>query len=229
MIGESAGKSFAYILGVYLGDGCVYLNRGRSIFVLSTIDTDFAEMAKAALRDISTYSVWSASYRDKRSPNKFYRVQVGDKSLCEKLKSDTHNKTIIPDYVFNLFDRGEKLAFISGVMDSEGFVAANKSNPTNRKYYMGYKSCDVWVPSFIRLLESVGLKIGKVSQEIPLKPGYKVPTRFHIKMQSWVDSGCYFNIARKQRRVEAWNESGAYERRSRNPRRLTPEAIRQTV
>jgi hypothetical protein len=107
-------------------------------------------------------------------------------------------------------------------MDSEGFVAENKRRPPMRRHYMGYKSCDKWVPDFIRILESVGVKIGKVSQEKPLKEGYKIPTRFAIKMRSWVDSGCYFNIKRKQDRVNEWASVEPYVNRN-NARRLTSE------
>ena len=86
------------------------------------------------------------------------------------------------------------MAFIVGLMDSEGFVAGN-SNHTGRRYYMGFKSCDVWVPEFVQILNSVGILVGKIGIEKPLKPGYKTPRRFAIKMQSWVDSGARFNIA----------------------------------
>ena len=225
---KSAGKSFAYVLGVYLGDGCVTVREGRPVFRLNTIDGDFASTVKSALEELSKYSVTVNKHSVKKSDKPNYSLNHGDVALCDKLKTDTCNKTTIPDYVLTLFNRDEKLAFISGLMDSEGFVAEDKTNPTNRRYYMGYKSCDVWVPDFIRLLESVGVRIGKVSQEEPLRPGYKIPTRFHIKMQSWVDAGCYFNIHRKQSRVDTWKSAGPYENRSRNPRRLTPEAIRQT-
>ncbi len=137
------------------------------------------------------------------------------------LIEDTEGKKIIPDYVFE-WPLENKLSFISGLMDSEGFVAAN-SNSTNRRFYMGFKSCDVWVPEFVRLLESVGVRIGKTQIEKPVLPHYKPPMRFTIKMQSWIDAGCRFNIKRKQERVEQWNEAGAYERRAKFPRRLSSE------
>ena len=99
--------------------------------------------------------------------------------------------------------RETKLAFIVGLMDSEGFVAGN-FNHTGRRFYKGFKSCDVWVPEFVQILNSVAILVGKIGIEKPLKPGYKTPRRFAIKMQSWVDSGARFNIARKQKRVDEW-------------------------
>lgn len=222
-IGQSAGKSFAYLLGVYLGDGCVTRSsNGRyEVFRLNTIDRDFAEATKAALLACGCESVWIGTEHVKRSPKPNYALGTRNEVLTFSLKVLTNGKRSLPD--MSDWDRECKLAFIGGLMDSEGFVAANGSNPTNRRFYMGYKSCDPWVPDFIRLLESVGIRIGKVGIEQPRKPGYKTPMRFAIKMQSWIDSGARFQIARKQNRVEEWASAGAYERRAARPRRLTPE------
>lgn len=230
-IGKSAGKSYAYLLGVFLGDGCVTYaptkNSGSAtsypVFRLNTIDEDFALATKTALQEFTDRPVSIHKHDVKKSSKPNYSLRCGDPEICEHLQDVTQSKAIIPDFVHS-WAKEDKLAFIVGVMDSEGFVAANNTNPTNRRYYMGYKSCDAWVPDFIRLLQGVGIRIGKVGIEKPRKPGYKTPTRFAIKMQSWIDSGARFNIKRKQDRVDAWAEFGPYERRAKFPRRLTSEA-----
>lgn len=232
MIGQSVGKSFAYILGVYLGDGCVtHTPDGYWVFRLNTIDMDFAEATKRALNDLSSRPVNICTHAVKKSSKPNHSLRFGDQKLCERLRDDTNCKSIIPEYVFGL-PRDERIAFIAGLMDSEGFVGKVKrperQRVSNRDFYMGYKSCDPWVPQFVRLLEMVGVRIGKIGVEVPLKPGYKTPTRFTIKMQSWIDAGCYFNIKRKADRVAEWVAAGAYENRSRHPRRLTSETTRQT-
>lgn len=230
MIGESAGKSFAYLLGTYLGDGCVSKAQGYLRFTLSVIDMDFALAVKNAILDIypeRKVGIWTFPVRGSDKPTN--ALYCGSQELCKDLVRITDGKQKIPTGCLLLAPKEFRLAFISGLMDSEGFVAANKSNPTNRRYYMGYKSCDKWVPDFIKVLESVGVKIGKVSQEKPRKEGYKTPTRFTIKMQSWIDSGCRFNIKRKQARVDEWASYGPYEKRAKYARRLTPETIRQTA
>ena len=223
-IGQSAGKSFAYVLGVFLGDGCIDNPKryGRSgdwlRFRLNSIDADFIEAVKAALREIVPSAVWvGGPYVDRRSNRnrQFYTLWCGHQALCNALLDVTQNKTVLPPMVFD-WPRDCKLALIAGLMDSEGFVAANQNRST-RRFYMGFKCCDPWVADFIRLLQSVGIRIGKVSVEEPRKPGYKAPTRFTIKMQSWITAGGHFNIARKQVRVEAWSS-----------RRLTSETTCQT-
>lgn len=226
-IRRSAGKSLAYLIGVYLGDGCVTRPssrsaEGRLCFKLNTIDRDFAEATEWALAHVTGKKCSISTHPVKRSKRPNHSLYCGCDEFCHFLVELTENKQVIPQLIWEMPKAG-KLAFIEGLMDSEGFVGANK-NPTNRRYYMGFKSTDSWVGEFRQMLESVGIRTGKFSTEKPRKPGYKTPKRFHIKMQSWIDSGARFHIARKQDRVDEWASSGPYERRSRYPR-LTPEAI----
>ncbi len=194
------------------------------MFRLNTIDLDFALAVRAALGRVSSYVVSLCCHPVKKSKRLNYALRCGDRKLCDRLMADTNKKLTLP----HLSSDDEKKAFIIGLMDSEGFVAENTQNKTGRAYYMGFKSCDVWVPDFILLLQSVGVKVGKISACPPLKAGYKVPTRFHIKMQSWVDVGLRFNIARKQTRVDRWAATIPYSERSRYPRKVTPETLCQT-
>lgn len=222
-IGQSAGKSYAYLLGVYLGDGCVtHTSDGYKVFRLNTIDEDFAQAVKSALADLTEYSVSIHKHAVSKSSNPNHSLRCGDQALCKRLVADCNGKSSLP----YLASDEEKRALIEGLMDSEGFVAQKTGATTGRSYFMGFKSCDVWVPQFVSLLQSVGVKVGKISTEKPAKPGYKIPTRFSIKMQSWVDSGLRFNIARKQSRVDRWAATEPYSERSRNPRKLTSETAR---
>jgi intein-encoded DNA endonuclease-like protein len=208
MIGQSAGKTFAYLLGVYLGDGCVTTtgvvapstNRASLVFRLNTIDRDFADATADALLALTGKRPNIRQYPVKKGSDN-HAMTHACRDLCERLVADTNDKTAIPAYVFGWTD-DLKREFIAGLMDSEGFVSMN----THGTAYMGFKSCDVWFADFVRVLQSVGVQIGKIGVEQPRKPGYKTPRRFTVKMRSWVDSGCRFNIQRKQRRVDAWTE-----------------------
>jgi hypothetical protein len=226
---QSAGKSYAYILGVYLGDGSVTVRTQNNVnFNLGTIDPDFAEATKQALFDITgrVAKINVVSVKPKSDkPCHTLRCACGDFGL--HLKEVTKNKTIIPDDVHSWDDEIKK-SFVSGLMDSEGFVAEGKNRITLTpcRYFMGFGCCDTWFFDFIRVLESLGIQIGKVRHEI-LKSG-KTMRRFTIKLNSWITSGCRFNIKRKQDRVDAYAEYEPYTMRSRYPRRLSPETTRQT-
>lgn len=225
-IGKSADKSYAYLLGVYLGDGCVSKDaRGYLMFRVNTIDEDFALAVKGAISDISERNVTIRKEIVKKSSKPNFSLTCCDQGLCRALVLDTNSKKSLP---FCRIDDLKK-AMIVGLMDSEGYVAEKTENKTGRAYYMGFKSCDVWVPDFVKLVQSVGLKIGKVSTCPPYRAHYKTPTRFHIKMQSWVDSGMRFNIKRKQDRVDLWARTEPYSERSLYPRKLISETLRQTV
>ena len=226
--GQDAGKDFAYILGVFLGDGSITEWRcpgrtDRLVFRLNTIDEDFALATKAALQTLSDYKVVLCCHAVAKSKKPNWALALGDKALCERLLIETEKKKIIPAYAFN-WPRDLKLAFIVGLMDSEGYVAAN-SNYTGRRFYMGYKSCDLWVPDFVKILQSVGIVIGKIGIEKPRFSGYKTPIRFAIKMQSWINSGARFNIARKQIRVDEWAATIPDPRGLRFRAKSTPETI----
>lgn len=200
MIGKSAGKTWEYITGVYLGDGCVTRNgHGRPVFRLNTIDMDFADATKEALLDHTRYAVGVHTHAVSKSSKPNNSLCCNDPVLCQKLVEETDGKQKLPDWVWTT-DQDGRLAFIAGLMDSEGFVTQNSHGST----YMGYKSTDVWFDDFVRVLKMAGIEVGKIGVEVPLKPHYRTPRRFTIKMASWVNSGAYFNIARKQARVDRW-------------------------
>lgn len=227
-IGQSAGKNYAYLLGVYLGDGCVTVHNGYPAFRLNTIDEDFAQAVKAALEAISTYRANLSCHAVKKSSKPNWSLTFRDGTFCQRLQADTDKKSKIPDYVFG-WERPLQQAFVVGLMDSEGYVAEKTQHKTGRAYYMGFKSCDVWVLDFVRLLQSMGIKLGKVSQCPPYREHYKTPTRFHIKMWSWIESGMRFNIQRKQSRVDRWAATEPYTERSRFPRKLSSETARRAA
>src|SRR5512139_965506 len=112
-IRQSAGKSYAYLLGVYLGDGCVtHTPDGYPVFRLNTIDQDFALAVKHAINDVSTYPVNICTHEVKRSSKPNHSLRCGDPSLCKKLVMDTSAKESLPDTKeWTLEDRN---AFISG-------------------------------------------------------------------------------------------------------------------
>jgi len=207
MIGKSAGKSWEYLVGVYLGDGCVTKGpRGRTWFRLNTIDADFAEATKEALQKLTDRKVTICTHPVSKSSKPNHSLSCFAEDVCARLVAETAGKTKLPDWIWGANQAG-RLAFIAGLMDSEGFVTQNNHGST----YMGFKSTDVWFDDFVRVLNMAGIRIGKVGVEKPRFEGYRTPKRFTIKMQSWVDSGAYFCIVRKQSRVDRWRSQLASE------------------
>ena len=228
-IGQSAGKSYAYLLGVFLGDGCVTNhNTGYPRFRLNTIDEDFALATKKAIEDLVENPVSICCHPVSKSSKPNHALTCCSVELAKHLEEVTDHKMAIPSEVFQ-WSREMKLEFISGLMDSEGWVAEDKRVESNRRFCMGFKSCDVWFDDFISLLDELGIRHGKICEEKPRKSWYKTPRKVSIKIQSFYDSGCAFKIRRKQERVEAFVSQEPYVTRSRCPRRLTSETIRSTA
>ncbi len=201
-IGQSAGKTWAYLLGVFLGDGCVTIVQGYPAFRLNTIDLDFAEATREALRSFTGRPVSLHTHAVSKSSKPNHSIRCGDPLICEALQSETDRKAKLPDWIFTA-PREQKLALIAGLMDSEGYVCVKEGRG---QAHMGFKSTDLWFDDFLRLMQSVGIIHGKIGVEKPRKPGYRTPRRVTIKMRSWVDAGGYFLIRRKQDRVEKWAE-----------------------
>lgn len=198
-IGQSAGKTWEYLVGVYLGDGCVTADKGYLVFRLNTIDEDFAAATKEVLHHHTTHTVNICCHPVSKSSKPNYSLRCGDPRLGQKLRDETNNKVKLPDWIWEA-DHDGLLAFIAGLMDSEGYVTRNAHGSA----YMGFKSTDEWFSDFLRVLNKAGIQYGKVGVEKPRKPGYRTPRRITIKLRSWVDSGAYFKIARKQSRIEEW-------------------------
>lgn len=206
--------AWAYLTGVYLGDGCVYNHQGYLVFVLSVKDQDFAHATRDALKRLSSHTVSICGFQDRRFAGAApaHRLRCGDPKLAQALRDQTDNKQRIPDWLFDA-PTEQRLAFVAGLMDSEGYVCLkdNRQGAT-----LGFKSTDVWFEDFLRLLQSLGIMHGKVGVEKPRKPGYRTPRRISIKLASWVRAGAYFRIGRKQERVERWAAMSRYGRPSPN-------------
>ena len=207
--GQSAGKNFAYILGVYLGDGCITRPKNKPtfsyVFRLEVFDEDFAIATKKALDELGTVAYLRKSFQTRYKQGYSFVVETRDKELTETLQKDTRYKTIIPSYVYN-WEKEDKLAFISGLMDSEGFISKRTKLLTNGlpSFMMGIKMDYNILKQFKPLLQSVGIKTGKFTMTKPKWVTNIQTANLTINLLSWVESGGYFNIERKNSRVNQY-------------------------
>ncbi len=200
-IGQSAAKNWEYLVGVFLGDGCVTNHaKGRKYFRLNTIDQDFALTTKAVLHHFTDRAVTYGSHPVPKSKNPNHNLQCGDPEICRRLQAETDCKKKLPDWIWTC-DHEARLAFIAGLMDSEGYCCVHsKTGAVN----IGFLSCDIWFDDFIRVLNKAGIEVGKIGVLTRRNPLHKTPRRVTIKKPSWLRSGAYFTIQRKQRRINEW-------------------------
>lgn len=198
---QSAGKSFAYILGTYLSDGCITHERKHLVFRLEVMDEDFAKQFEKSLKDygvthIKTYKIENPRYKQGFS----FFVVSRDQDLIKILLTDTVNKTKVPSYVKN-WSKAEKLEFISAIMDGEGYVGKRSKPLANGKntYGIGIKMEHNLLLQIKPIMQSVGIQTGKF---VMTKNIINVQTStLNIRMWSWIKSGAKFYIQRKQNRI----------------------------
>lgn len=202
MIGQSAGKTkpLAYLVGVYLGDGWIgYVNSLKAwTFRLNTIDRDFAEETQKAIKELTGNDGHICTYPVRKSSKPNHSLTVCVKSLSW-LPATTDDKQRFPDFVWK-FNREEKLELIAGLLDSEGYVAKSVTHPGH--ITIGLKATNRWMVELYQMCEELGVTVGKIGREV--LPSGKTAARFHFNAKSFVDSGFYFKIRRKQKRIDEW-------------------------
>lgn len=206
MNGQSAGKSFAYILGVYIGDGCITKPKQRPnysyTFRLDVIDEDFANKFNEELVKLGC----KTSFRQyERNSKPCYIVETRNKDLVETLITDTGHKKIIPEYVKN-WDTENKLQFISGIMDSEGFICKRKKIMKNGlpSFQLGIKMDYELLKQIKPIMQSVGIKVGKYTMTLKKWCTNVQTAALSINLKSWVSSNAHFNIKRKEDKVKQY-------------------------
>lgn len=206
MNGQSAGKSFAYVLGVYIGDGCITKPKKHPnysyVFRLDVIDKDFADKFAEELKNLGC-KVLPREWERYGKP--CYIVETRDKDLTDVLLKDTDHKKIVPDYVMK-WSKDERLAFISGIMDSEGFISKRKKIMKNGlpSFQMGIKMDYEMLKQIKPIMQSVGIRVGKYTMS-PSKWCTNVQTaNLSINLKSWASSNAHFNIKRKEDKVKEY-------------------------
>lgn len=202
-IGQSAGKldSFAYLLGVYLGDGCAhYRKQSRTyLFILNTIDEDFALRVKEAIKVLLDKDARHYVTSPRGNRKAVHRIEVCSKQLYKVLVDDTLEKTVIPQYVWDWPRERRKLLLI-GAFDSDGWFSKSKTRTGKYVYQLGIAKGAPWMKHITSLLNSVGIDCGKAnlmkrndSKNIPI-------LRVLVNKHSWIANDMRFTAQRKHQR-----------------------------
>jgi hypothetical protein len=216
---KNLSKEMAYLFGVYLTDGSITKYESYT-FTLKVIDKDFAENTLLAFKKIHPEcksNIFIQKGRDRHWENgkisktqDQYCVSVGFAKYGDFFKNQTNNKHHIPFVIWDA-PLPIKKWFIAGVLDGDGWISKTERKAFKREWTGGYGryqyrigvGCveDGWIHEFEQLLHKMGVETLK--KEIDIKPPRKTPMiRFGIKIESFVNSGLFFTIKRKQDRVK---------------------------
>lgn len=214
---NTLNKNLAYLIGVYMSDGCIYVNKnGWSWFTLEVIDEDFAQRTQDAVNSVLQIDKLICKYQRKLQKiqmgkkvyevngRTYYKAYASNQDLCRWLMEITNKKQCIPDIVLSA-DKMLQKEFLAAIFDSDGWALKRTSG--NGKYNngniaIGLASSRLWIFEVKILLESLGVKITSFNRETKNR---KTPLwRMNINAESFVRAGLYFYIARKYQRVINW-------------------------
>lgn len=193
--------STAYLVGVYLTDGSIYKNQ----FYLESIDKDFCEKVLLHLENILENFNKNIRYiepRKKSDGYKYaatYRIKISSVDLCEWLMNITNHKQQVPKEILES-KREILLSFLSGLMDGDGGISKSEVRSNGTSMYQislcGFETLYGAVKDYAKVFDKLGIQYRK--QDKTSKPGF---VSYVLKNFSFVDSGGYFNIIRKQKRL----------------------------
>ncbi len=197
-------KKEAYLLGVFLGDGSVDIH--KRTFTLQAIDKDFVEKTAEALRSMTKNKVSEATQnRLTVANNKVYATYLSDVVFCKSISEKTNNRKSIP-IDFYKWESGHQKELVSGLLDSDGYVSVSKAHIYNGQEVfnmtIGIGACDIWLYELYFFLKKEGVQVGSINRE-KLKSG-KMFAKFIFNKKSFIEKGFYFNLKRKQDRIEKY-------------------------
>lgn len=198
------GRSLAYIIGVYFGDGYTASSywKGQPIhskmFRLCVIDKDFRDYCAECCKD-AFVARKTTLFETIKNGKMFYGLQVA--GYGNYIELVTGKRTLTPNFIYTNNDT--KKAFVEGLLDSEGWVQMQIGKKgTSVNTHIGFAITSEIVHELKNILESIGVKTGKVSTYT--KDRKKALKQLNINVKSFIDSGLVFHCKRKQARIDAF-------------------------
>ena len=204
----SFDKDKAYLIGVYLGDGCCHKSKSYGFTIISA-DKDVIERTC----NIVSKLLRKECYVQEIKPNQtqLYRFRVYSKRLFEILTSQTNKKSEIPQSIINS-DKKIISEFIAGLMDTDGYISTGTNKFGWQRFSLGFTNSGKWTDQFITILKNSGVKVGKKTlkkkyRSLKEKDCYQI----NINLRSFVENELYFNCQRKQSLLEKYKVNVKYQ------------------
>lgn len=237
-------RQLAYVTGVYLGDGCVCYSPkyGKPYFCLNAVDRDFVEHTAECLAFTTgkRWTVFEDTWQRKAGKSPMYKVVAYGKEFAGWLRDQCHGKQKLPGWIKSGCPEHQR-SLIAGVMDSQGSVWESRSKGPNGEEkvqtMIAVYTAAPWLKDFCRVLEDLGVVLLTRTAKTACKWNeYTRPVyRQNIQTRSFVLSGCYFAMRRKQEKLEtyassvlSWNPQRLYAARQKNSfscRRESPRLV----
>lgn len=201
-------KEKAYLLGIYLGDGCCHKSKGYGFCIISG-DKDVIEKAKIISNGITKKDCQLQEIMPNKT--KLYRFRTYSKELFNFLTSETENKSKIPEAIINS-NKEIILEFVAGLMDTDGYISSGINSFGCQRYSLGFVNSAQWIDGFIMILRNFGIKVGKKTLKRKYRSNKEKDCyQININLRSFIEHDFYFNCKRKQELLEKYKTNVKYQ------------------
>jgi intein/homing endonuclease len=224
-IGQSAGKEsitgedLYYAIGLLLGDGCIsavpnkHCNTLHKRVTISSMDREILESFKKTIEEMFGCEAQIRHIPD----HHVYEYGTSKGIVYDFFAENTAFKTKFPDDL-RYATRSERMAFLAGLLDTDGFASFTHSperidkdgriKKERSQFRMGFTNTR-FIMEFTDLLDKLGIKYGEIwtnNHQTDFIKGRKVGkqmTRYTVPINamSFALNGGYFNCIRKQERL----------------------------
>jgi len=199
----SWSSPLAYLVGVYLSDGCVHRPQGRmAIFSHSSIDREYVFKTKTALEVVLRHKVRYREYNRtfkqenigfKRYSQMIYEVSVSNEDFGNWLECITKSKTIVPEvedyYLKHL---------LSGFIDGDGYINIFKDKDRIQKDFQPLRCYQAGICGKGEKMQKIVGAFNKLGVKTGTKTiGKRDVETYKVNLGSLADSGICFSIHRK--------------------------------
>lgn len=212
-------EALGYFYGTLLGDGHINYtprslesasdpkNRRGPMLMLKVTDLDFIEKWRDAVLVLTGFNYKISKHNPgtgSGAHRQQYKLRVANRELVDRAEFETAHKTRIPDCILN-GSRNTKIAFVQGLMDSEGWVNVILQSLGHCDFTLGFGCTDVWFDDFYALVQSLGVKTSKIyKRERVSKKNGELGRQLHLfklDFRDYKNAGLDFSIKRKSDRL----------------------------
>lgn len=203
---ESGNLDLAYLLGMYLTDGCVKWTKSGQ-FRLKSIDKDIAEnIAMIGYRLFGHMPIISFQKNGGTSKGNHYEVSIYSKDLCKWLEDSTDHKRYLPPFVYGESVEWRK-EFLAGLLDGDGWCSVSfvrkKNNPTgNASWWASIGLCgmtDTYMNGMSKFFATMNIDFSHYDSIT--KAGTSM-REYKLKTSSFVENNLYFRCKRKSDKLD---------------------------
>lgn len=197
----------AYLLGAYLGDGCITTSLKKKpdylVFKILTIDEDVICEVQTILA-----GEFDANVSIQIVKGKYFAVQTCRKNVIEFLTNQCGREKFWPSDCMSWPDY-LKMAVLAGLLDTDGYTQYQENKMVAGKPYdqchVGFVTTSDWIWDIADLVRSLGIRVGKITvSHNGQKNGHlgkKTVHKITLNVGDFVSAGAYFICARKHQRV----------------------------